>query len=112
MERWITPTIFFPLEPVIPDINPPIIVLELPLNGTINNDENVTIKYNVTDDIAASLSCDIYSNTSGTWQVDATQIVANNSSSTYDYIGLANGNYRWKTSSISIKKTFNKILFQ
>ncbi|MBW2965632.1 fibronectin type III domain-containing protein [Candidatus Woesearchaeota archaeon] len=85
---------FDPLAPM-PDLIAPEITLELPASGSTDTDGDVTIQYSVTDDMAGSLTCDIYSDISGSWQIDTTQIVANGSSSTYDYTGLTDGTYTW-----------------
>jgi C1A family cysteine protease len=79
----------------IPDTTPPTITLDSPADGTTDTDGNLVVQYSVTDDMAATLSCDVYSDTSGTWQVDVTQIVASGASSTYDYNGLSDGTYTW-----------------
>ncbi|MBW2980803.1 carboxypeptidase regulatory-like domain-containing protein [Candidatus Woesearchaeota archaeon] len=79
----------------VPDVTAPSVTLELPADGSTDTDGDVTIQYSVTDDMAASLTCDVYSNTSGTWQIDTTQTVANGGSSTFDYIGLSDGDYLW-----------------
>jgi len=86
---------FDPLPPLIVDTTAPTVTLELPADASTDTDGDVTIQYSVTDDIVSTLSCDIYSDTSGSWQVDATQTAADGSSSIYDYTGLADGTYTW-----------------
>ncbi|MEM1577431.1 MAG: hypothetical protein QXM27_00190 [Candidatus Pacearchaeota archaeon] len=102
LEAWANDTsgnigydyVMFTVNTTIPD-QPPIINLIAPPNESIDTDGNVTIIYNVTDDIATSLICYIFSNTSGQWQSDATQIVENGSINSYDYIDLNDGYYIW-----------------
>ncbi|MCL6579391.1 MAG: hypothetical protein K6T73_08400 [Candidatus Bathyarchaeota archaeon] len=74
---------------------PPVVRLVAPLNGTILPARNVTVAYNVTDDNTALLGCDIYSNTSGVWQIDGSQNVLNATTSSFNYTNLSNGAYLW-----------------
>ncbi len=74
---------------------PPVVMLVSPLDGTLFNVSDVDVTYNVTDDSAILLTCDVYSNTSGLWQVDGTQVVINATSSTFSYTNLSNGVYLW-----------------
>ncbi|MBW2980006.1 hypothetical protein KY360_01135, partial [Candidatus Woesearchaeota archaeon] len=86
---------FIAFEPAA-DTTAPTVTLESPSDASTDTDGDVTIQYQVTDDIASTLTCDVYSNTSGTWQIDdANQVVSSGSSSTYDYTSLADGDYRW-----------------
>ena len=75
--------------------NPPEVNLISPENGSINNDGNVTVIYSVVDDTALTLVCDIYSNTSGSWQIDISQNVENGSINNYTYTNLDDGVYIW-----------------
>jgi len=75
--------------------NPPVVTLISPLNGTVFTVNNVTTMYNVTDDQTLLLNCDIYSNTSGLWQSDGSQVTVNGTSNLWNYTGLANGAYLW-----------------
>jgi len=77
------------------DTTPPIVSLDSPADGSVDADGVVTVQYTVTDDIAANLDCYIYSNTTGSWQLDAAQMTANGASNTFMYLGLADGDYRW-----------------
>ncbi len=79
-----------------PDTTSPTVTLESPADGSTDTDGDVTVQYHVTDDIAGTLVCDVYSNTSGTWSVDlGGQNTANDTSNTFDYTGLADGLYAW-----------------
>ncbi len=86
----------FDVDSSVADVTPPIVTLMAPADGSSDADGNVTVQYNVTDDLAATMSCDIYSNTSGAWAVDlAGQLTADGASGSFDYTGLADGSYRW-----------------
>ncbi|MFH1669073.1 MAG: PKD domain-containing protein [Candidatus Woesearchaeota archaeon] len=86
----------FVVNTAIVDVIAPVVTLSAPADASVDNDGNVTVQYSVNDDLAASLSCDVYSDTSGAWIVDAAgQIVANASSSSFNYVGLADGSYTW-----------------
>ncbi len=79
-----------------PDVTPPTVGLVAPSDGSTDTDGNVTIMYTVSDDQAATLTCDVWSNTSGAWAIDAAgQSTTNGGSNTNDYTGLADGTYRW-----------------
>ena len=68
------------------DTTAPTVTLMSPADTSTDNDGNVTVQYNVTDDLAASLTCDVYSNTSGSWTADlAGQTTANGASNTHSY---------------------------
>ena len=86
--------VIFTVNTTTPDIEPPIVTLIAPPNASITGG-NVTVVYNVTDNMASTLSCDIYSNTSGNWQIDTSQVVVNASTNSYDYYNLADGYYVW-----------------
>ncbi|MEM4214935.1 MAG: hypothetical protein QW484_01035 [Candidatus Pacearchaeota archaeon] len=79
---------------VINDTIAPIVNLIFPPNNTITI-ENVTIIYNVTDNIDLLLDCDIYSNTSGLWQIDGSRQTWNGTNGNWNYNNLANGAYIW-----------------
>jgi cysteine-rich repeat protein len=79
-----------------PDVTPPVVNLGLPLDGSTDTDGNITLAYIPTDETATSLSCDVYSITTGSWQIDfAGQVTNNASTGNYNYYNLANGDYRW-----------------
>jgi hypothetical protein len=84
--------------------NPPSVVLLSPENGSIDEDGNVTIEYAISDDTALFLVCDVYSNVSGTWQIDVSQNVMNGSINNYSYINLDNGIYIW---NVACNDSFN-----
>jgi hypothetical protein len=85
----------FEVNTTVPDTNAPVVTLVSPADGSVDTDGSVTVQYSVTDDMAAVLTCNVWSDTSGAWQADTTQVVANGSSSTYDYNSLSNGDYNW-----------------
>ena len=80
---------------LVPDVTPPSVTLLSPANASVDTDGDVTIIYSVSDDLASSLSCDIWSDTSGTWQPDTTQTTSNGGINNYNYAGLSNGNAVW-----------------
>ncbi len=94
-ENWI----FF-VNTTIPDIEPPVVILLNPPNASIDNDGDVTIEYTVTDNADLFLDCNIWSNTSGTWSIDGSQVVSNGTTSPFDYLGLLNGAYEWNVECI------------
>jgi hypothetical protein len=78
------------------DTTAPTVSLMSPADASTDADGNVVVQYNVTDDIAASLTCDVYSNTSGSWQADLTgQVTANGAVNTHSYTGLSDNTYTW-----------------
>ncbi|MGB9707804.1 MAG: hypothetical protein ACPLXC_00545 [Candidatus Pacearchaeota archaeon] len=79
---------------VVGDTTSPVVTLIFPPNGA-QTGENVTVIYNVTDNIDLLLDCDIYSNTSGIWQIDGSRQTANGTNGNWDYSDLANGAYIW-----------------
>ncbi|MBW2968021.1 PKD domain-containing protein [Candidatus Woesearchaeota archaeon] len=89
------PYSFTTLLSASPDVTPPVVVLSSPADGAIDADGNVTVSYTVTDDLAAGLTCDVYSDTSGAWGIDDTQVVGNPGSGSFDYVGLSDGIYTW-----------------
>jgi len=90
------PFSFTTLASASADVTPPVVSLMLPADGSTDADGNVTVQYGVTDDLAALMSCDVYSNTSGAWAVDAAgQLTANGGTNAFSYVGLSDGLYRW-----------------
>ncbi len=94
IENWT-----FTINTTIPDIEPPVVNLIFPPNNSVTN-ENVTIIYNVTDNMDLLLDCNIYSNTSGAWQVDGSQQTANATNGNWNYNNLSNGVYLWNVECI------------
>jgi len=84
---------------LINDTEPPVVNLEFPLNNSITN-ENVTVIYNVTDNMDLLLDCNIWSDTSGIWQIDGSQQTSNASSNNWNYFNLPNGLYVWNVECI------------
>jgi|GEM_PF-6507534 len=79
---------------VIGDSEAPIVNLIFPPDGSTTG-ENVTVIYNVTDNMDLILDCDIYSNTSGTWQIDGSRQTYNATNGNWSYSNLVNGIYIW-----------------
>jgi hypothetical protein len=77
-----------------PDTVAPIVNLISPPDNYING-RNITVTYNVTDNADNILDCAIWSDTSGTWQIDTVQQVASGDESSWSYNNLNNGNYIW-----------------
>jgi hypothetical protein len=73
----------------------PVVNLVSPIDGAVIGLPNVTINNNVTDNNDTLLDCAIWSNTTGTWQIDTVQQTQNNSSNDWNYSNLANGTYIW-----------------
>jgi|GEM_PF-4468922 len=84
----------------IPDTNAPTVTLISPYDGETINSPNVTVVWNVTDDVDLQLDCEVYSNTSGAWQVDYTTSVSNASSGSYTFTNLPQGTYIWNVKCI------------
>lgn len=77
------------------DTNPPGVILDYPLDGVVDTDGNLFLKYTPTD-LNAISDCVLYTNISGNWQitqVDSTVIV--NSQNSFGLFNLANGTYIW-----------------
>jgi VCBS repeat-containing protein len=79
----------------IPDTNAPTVELIFPSDGETINSPNETVVWNVTDDVDLLLDCEVYSNTSGAWQVDYTTSVPNASNGSYTFTDLPQGTYIW-----------------
>jgi len=84
----------------IPDTNTPAVTLISPSDGETINSPNVTVVWNVTDNVDLLLDCEVYSNTSGAWQVDYTISVPNASSGSYTFTNLPQGTYIWNVKCI------------
>jgi len=80
----------------IPDVTPPVVTLQLPTDGFPSGVSTVTVQYTVVDDIAATLVCDIYSNTTGSWAINVPgQTTPNATSNSNSYVGIPDGSYAW-----------------
>lgn len=79
---------------VVNDTIAPVVTLLFPPNGSTTG-ENVTVMYNVTDNIDLLLDCDIYSNTTGNWTIDGSRQTPNGTSDSWDYTNLTDGEYIW-----------------
>ncbi len=75
--------------------NPPIVTLQSPADGSTDNDGDITVQYTVSDDLTDPLTCNVYSDTSGSWAVDTTQSTSNGASNSFTYNGLSDGTYTW-----------------
>ncbi|UZE93591.1 MAG: lamin tail domain-containing protein [Candidatus Pacearchaeota archaeon] len=81
------------------DTEPPVVTLIFPPNSSTTS-ENVTVIYNVTDNIDVLLDCNIWSDTSGIWQIDGSQQTANATNGNWNYVNLVNGIYTWNIECI------------
>lgn len=79
---------------VVNDTIAPVVTLIFPPNGSTTG-ENVTVIYNVTDNIDLLLDCDIYSNTTGNWTIDGSRQTPNGTSDSWNYTNLTDGTYIW-----------------
>jgi hypothetical protein len=73
---------------------PPLVILAVPENNSIDNDGNLTFIYTVSDDYKVN-NCSLYGNFTGTWLINITDAVVENDAANYFNLGLASGNYIW-----------------
>ena len=76
------------------DANAPAVTLISPVDNYIDG-HDITVSYRVSDNSDSVLDCKVWSDTSGTWKVDAQQQTANGASNSWSYTSLNNGKYKW-----------------
>jgi hypothetical protein len=73
----------------------PNVTLVSPANGsTQTNSAAVTFAYTPTDDLDQALTCNLYTNSTGSWLLNQTRTVTNSTTDTPS-LTLVNGDYKW-----------------
>jgi len=73
----------------------PSVVLLMPSDGAEINENNVSLDYFVYDAVNDTLSCNLYSDVNGTWDLVETQVVQSGLTHTFDVNSLAEDTYLW-----------------
>jgi hypothetical protein len=86
-------------------LNPPVVTLNNPANNSIQTATPFNFQFTVTDETFSTLSCDLYTNISGSWAVTATNAAVTNNTLTSFSQSPSDGVYLWNVQCDNTDKT-------